>query len=164
MCVKCHHTSANSIPVVLYISPMQQIKIPPLWLLENPPLFTVMLTRLCQLTDWASASLCAVKTHSHRQKEKTHCFSRCLNSSLCFGCVANERKDAVYFMTQMKPTQRRSRFVLTEWKNEEEKRVHCCKICMEVHWEPAKYVHAHWKECSLFYYEEGKCLPVGCPS
>lgn len=45
--------------------------------------------------------------------KKTHCFSLYLNSSLHSGCVANERQDAVYFMTRIaEPNPKRSSFGL----------------------------------------------------
>lgn len=96
-----------------------------LWL---PPLFTLMLARLCQVRH--SVSLCEVKTHSYTLG-KTHCFFF-LNSSLHSGCAVNEGKDVCFMMEIAEPIPRRSRFglnivqkqVLRKW---EEKSIHCCK-------------------------------------
>ncbi len=50
-----------------------------------------------------SLSLCSEDTLPHTL-EKTHCFSLYLNSSLHSGRVANERKDVVYFVTEIAET------------------------------------------------------------
>lgn len=81
--------------------------------------------------------------------------SLCLNRSLYGGRVADERKDVVDFMSEIAETNQREEQLWSQqaWKKwggrTEEKSIHCCKICMKVLWEPAKYVHAHCKECSL---------------